>query len=145
MLKEWKWTMRAESWRKSFEFECNSNEFECNSDEIGRENLYLFWWSCLMISSVYQWNVHVNKPFHSTCCVSSLSVGYSLKWSIFFNGQYFLIIIYLFTAQVIRVMLTKLPKLVTSNLILYRWIRKGLRSDWYTACLRMSCTIEFST
>ena len=25
MLKEWKWTMRAESWRKSFEFECNSN------------------------------------------------------------------------------------------------------------------------
>ena len=33
MLKEWKWNMRAESWRKSF-------EFECNSDEIGRENLY---------------------------------------------------------------------------------------------------------
>ena len=65
MLKEWKWTMRAECWRKSLELECNSNEFECNSDEIGWESSLIaqeFYNICTNTDcDIIQWNLAIKR------------------------------------------------------------------------------------
>ena len=69
MLKEWKWTMRAESWRKSLEFECNLMNSNATLMKLGgkTKSQYNDLFACSCNTGFCHNKVHKELSLQHTC------------------------------------------------------------------------------